>query len=75
MGMVRNQQTAIKERYARVESKEAIQKVREADRILWAVKGIIEHKLIVSVITGLLVKFRRLDIVPTHFNYPELYHL
>ena len=73
--MLRNEQSAIKERYKERVSKKAKQKVREADRILWAVKGIIEHKLLFNVITGLVVKFRRLDIVPTHYNYPELYQL
>ena len=52
-----------------------MEEFREADRILWAVEGILERKLLVNVIRALLVKFRRLDIVPLHFNYPELYQI
>ena len=55
--------------------KKAEAKVREADRVLWAVKGILELRVQVNVILGLLMKFRKFDVVPTHYNYPELFYL
>ena len=50
-----------------------MRKTREADRALWAIKGILEVKILVNLIIDLLHKFCNLDIVPLHYNYPELY--
>ena len=50
-----------------------MKQVRKADRLIWAVDGVVEKKLHVVVIADLLRKFKKIDVVPTHYNYPELY--
>jgi hypothetical protein len=48
---------------------------REAERVLWALNGVLELKLLVNPVRELLQRFKRLDLVPTHYKYPEFYRI
>ena len=37
--------------------------------------GIIEHKFDIMALQEVRKKYDKLDMVPTHYNYPELYYL
>ena len=49
--------------------------LRDAKRALWAIRGVKEERLRYYIVRRLLDKFTKLDIVPTHFHYPEVYQL
>lgn len=50
-------------------------RLREAQRIIWAINGVLDHKLLVNPVRELLNHFKNQDVVPTHYNYPELYRI
>ena len=53
----------------------ASESVREAHRILWYVEGIVGQDICVDIMDELLAKFRKLDLLPTHYHYPEIYRV
>ena len=42
-------------------------------RMLWYVKGLREHDLEPALLEGIYQKYERIDQVPMHYHYPELY--
>jgi len=71
--------TALKEKYEhRLRSyQEAGDKknAREAERVLWALNGVLDQKLLVNPVREMLNHFKKVDIVPTHYHYPEFYRI
>ena len=50
-------------------------KLREANRELWAITGELDENFDPGALKKVLDRFSLLDLVPTHYNYPELYYL
>ena len=50
-------------------------RVRDVQRGLWALHGVMDKKFLVCPIKSLLERFNQLDILPTHYDYPELYRI
>ena len=50
-------------------------KLREANRELWAINGELEENFDPEALQIVHDRFAQLDLVPGHYNYPELYYL
>ena len=50
-------------------------KLREASRELWAIDGELSESIDPEALQKVRDRFAQLDLVPGHYNYPELYHL
>ena len=50
-------------------------KLREANRELWAINGELEENFDPEALQKIHDRFAQLDLVPGHYNYPELYYL
>ena len=48
-------------------------KLRKYQREMWAILGMKEKGFEFQTVLNVHEKFVRLDIVPTHYNYPEFY--
>ena len=62
-------------RQLKYEERGNVKKERDSRRILWAINGAKLHKLLINPLRDLLQRFRRLDLIPTHYEYPELYRI
>ena len=50
-------------------------KLREVNRELWGINGELEENFDPEALQKVLDRFAQLDLVPGHYNYPELYYL
>ena len=50
-------------------------KLREANRELWAINGELEESFDPEALQKVRDRFAHLDLVPGHYNYPELLYL
>lgn len=50
-------------------------KLRKYMRDYWVMEGFYEQQYEFTIILSLHERFVALDLVPTHFHYPELYNL
>ena len=48
-------------------------RLRKYQRHKWALVGVQEHGFEFKIVYFLQKRFERLDLVPTHYNYPEFY--
>ena len=47
--------------------------MRKYEREQWAVIGMREHNYEFKVVLEVFDRYDKLDLVPTHYNYPEFY--
>ena len=59
------------ERRAKIKYNEKMQ--RKYERELWAIIGMKEHNFEFKTVLTVYDRFVKLDLVPTHYNYPEFY--
>ena len=48
-------------------------RVKHYQREMWAINGMLEKNFDFCVILEVYNKYKRLDLVPTHFNFPEFF--
>ena len=49
------------------------EKLRKYLREKWAIIGMLDHNFEFQTVVHVHARFVRLDIVPTHYDYPEFY--
>ena len=47
--------------------------LRKYERELWAIIGMKEHNFEYQSVLTVYDRYVKLDLVPTHYNYPEFY--
>ena len=47
--------------------------LRKYERELWAIIGMKEHNFEYQSVLAVYDRYVKLDLVPTHYNYPEFY--
>lgn len=67
-----NQDTERKEEL-RAENKQIEKQLRKYERELWAINGMKEHNFEFKCVLTVYNIYEKLDLVPTHYNYPEFY--
>ena len=53
-------------------SESNIEEVKELQRKLWAIEGVLKHHFNVDLLKPIYENYRRIDCVPTNFNFFEL---
>ena len=56
--------------YTQVKNSE---KLRKYQREKWAIIGMYDHNFEFQTVVHVHARFVRLDMVPTHYNYPDFY--
>lgn len=66
---------SILQRIEQYKSKNDKKMLRHYERSLWALNATKLFNIDMKAILPLFTKFEKLDLIPTHYNYPELYQL
>ena len=49
------------------------ERAREAQRDIWLLTGLIDHRLDLALLNAVIAKYRRIDAVPKGYHYPEFF--
>ena len=66
---------SMKIKYHEVQRKQDHKKIRELQRQLWEITGEVDKGIDLDALKQVNEKFKKMDLVPAHYNYPELYYL
>lgn len=50
-----------------------LKSIREAQRRLWVLDGVLDHGLTPALLEKIVRKYRKIDAVPSHYYQPELF--